>query len=42
MTVFPVMASIISAKELGEYAVEKYELNKDYDESKEITEGIFY
>ncbi len=31
MTVFPVTASIISEKELGEFAKEKYELNKNYD-----------
>jgi len=31
MTVFPVIASTISAKELGEFAKEKYRLNKNYD-----------
>ncbi len=31
MTVFPVIASTISAKELGEFAKEKYGLNKNYD-----------
>lgn len=30
MTVFPVIASTISAKELGEFAKEKYGLNKNY------------
>ena len=30
MTVFPVTASIISAKELGEFAIEKYGLHKNY------------
>jgi len=31
MTVFPVTASTISAKELGEFAKDKYGLNKNYD-----------
>lgn len=31
MTVFPVTASTISAKELGEFAKEKYDLNDNYD-----------
>ncbi len=31
MTVFPVTASTISEKELGEFAKEKYGLNKNYD-----------
>jgi len=31
MTVFPVTASTISAKELGEFAKEKYDLSKNYD-----------
>lgn len=31
MTIFPVIASTISEKELGEFAKEKYGLNKNYD-----------
>lgn len=30
MTTFPVTASTISAKELGEFTIEKYALNKNY------------